>query len=324
MKKLIAIGSSVAMIVSSLAFLVPVTSAAAFFVGNDTAARTQVDTFSNFTIIDTNHPAGMTGELTSFGYYASNTNPFRFVVVDGVNVVKWISPQITPAGVGVHTFIPGSPVQVNVGWNVGLYFVSTGTIPFEFSGASAMYTANNSGLPTVGIALSFVGSSSRTYSFVASGKTEEGENENGNGIIGSASGSVRYTANGLARRATFVALDKSKDGSDKGKGFFFYRDANGDWYRVKIQLVAVDGKDAFFAGPVVKASQTSWVGQWLYAKVHDGGSPGKNGDMIWGTFTDEASAKAHFSGNNLTNPSGGAFAVAGGNLVVHQISADED
>jgi len=48
-----------------------------------------------------------------------------------------------------------------------MHFDSTGTIPFASSGTSATWTANNSGLPTVGMVLSSAGSASRTYSFVA-------------------------------------------------------------------------------------------------------------------------------------------------------------
>ncbi|MFH0852445.1 MAG: hypothetical protein V1845_02495 [bacterium] len=177
MKKILAIGSTMAVLASSLAFAVPQVSAATFSVGNDIAARTQVDTFHNFTIVDTNHPSPSSGQLTSFNYYASNTNSFRFVLVDASSIVRWVSVLITPSSVGVHTFTPGSPVTISAGWNIGMYFASMGTIPFEFTGSPAWYTANNSGLPTVGMILSYIGSSGRTYSFVATGTTNSGHEE---------------------------------------------------------------------------------------------------------------------------------------------------
>ena len=140
-------------------------------VGNDTTARAIVDTYGNFVIIDTNHPVTASGGLNTFSYYASNTNAFRFVLVDSANKVLWISDQITPAGTGIQTFTPVSPVVVHAGDNLGLYFTSTGTIPFEYAGNPAQYMPNNSGLPTVGQTLAYESSNNRTYSFVATGDT---------------------------------------------------------------------------------------------------------------------------------------------------------
>ena len=171
-KKTLSTISTIAVILSSFAiisFAAPVSAATVTMIGNDTTARTQVDANSNFTIVDTNHPATSAGQITSFGYYASNLNPFNFVLVDGSNVVQWISPTITPTAVGVNTYTPTSPVSIQTGWNVGLYFSSTGTIPFESTGATASYTAAASGIPTTGVALSVAGSSARTYSFAAYG-----------------------------------------------------------------------------------------------------------------------------------------------------------
>lgn len=143
-------------------------------VGNDTAARTQLDASSNFTIIDTNHSAAEDGEITSFSYYASNANPFNFVLVDASNNVQWISPSITPDNIGgVNTYTPDNPVSVQQNWNLGVYFSSTGTIPYEETGAAASYTAADSGQPNVGDTLNFEGNSNRTYSFFANSGTAE-------------------------------------------------------------------------------------------------------------------------------------------------------
>ena len=136
-----------------------------FFVGNDVTIRSEVDTRSDFTIVDTNHPASGAGTLTLFQYYAGNLNPFRFIVVDTANVVKWVSPQLTPLIVGVNTVATSTAVQA--GWNVGLYFANTGTIPYASGGALDPYTFGGSGVPIMGNTLVIDNSVNRTYSFIA-------------------------------------------------------------------------------------------------------------------------------------------------------------
>jgi hypothetical protein len=166
MKKLLAKIALTAVVLSPFAAAVPAL-AAGITVGNPAIARSIVDTYSNFTIIDTNAPVSATGFLTTFSYYAANANSFEFVLVDGANVVKWISPTITPAGVGLQTY--NINVPVTAGWNLGVHFDSTGTIPFDFVGAPATYTPNNNGMPIVGQTLSVEGTSGRTYSWNGNG-----------------------------------------------------------------------------------------------------------------------------------------------------------
>lgn len=190
MKKLLFLGL---MLVSAvLVFGTSKAFADDFTVGNDTSVRDNTDSYTNFTIIDTNHPAEFTGDLTTFSYYASKTNHFRFVVVDEDDVVKWVGGEITPPSVGVHTYTPGTPVHVEEGWNVGMYFVTEGAIPFDLGGEPAVWTPNNNGLPHVGDTLSLEapieGWTDRIYSFVANGHTDESNdndnngNEEGNGV----------------------------------------------------------------------------------------------------------------------------------------------
>lgn len=146
-------------------------------IGNDPIARTNTDTYSNFTIIDTNNSVQADGEITSFTYYAANTNPFSFVVVSSTNVVEYVSPLITPSGTGEQTYEPASPIEVSVGDNIGMYFQSTGTIPFDYVGDPAIYTPNNNGMPMVGDTLTVEGTSGRTYSLSATVRMAyEGEN----------------------------------------------------------------------------------------------------------------------------------------------------
>jgi hypothetical protein len=147
--------------------------------GNDTngpATRPVVDTFGDFVIVDTNHPVSADGWLTRFDYHAVNAYPLRFVLVDQSNVVQWVSDEITPPGTGVQSFAPAVPVAARKGWNVGLYFASTGkrfngTVPYEYTGAPAYYRSNLSGspLPAVGKTLVYEGASNRIYSFAATG-----------------------------------------------------------------------------------------------------------------------------------------------------------
>ena len=173
-KKTISILSSTAVVLSSFAAItlsVPASAATVTLLGNDSTARTQVDTGSGFTVIDTNHPATSAGQITSFGYYASNVNPFSFVVVDSSNMVKYVSLSITPTASGANTYTPTSPVPVQTGDNLGVYFSSTGTIPFESTGALASGTATGSSVPTVGSTLVMAGYALRTYSFVGDGTT---------------------------------------------------------------------------------------------------------------------------------------------------------
>ena len=117
-------------------------------------------------------------------------------------------------------------------------------------------------------------------------------------------GNVGYTANSLKRHAAF-AMDTSIN-----SGTFFYYDANHDWYQVKVSDVAVDSHTAWFAGKVTHASNHSWVGQWLFAKVVDG-SP----DQVWGSFTDQTTAENGV--DTMGTPADGPFAVTSGNLFVH-------
>lgn len=101
-----------------------------------------------------------------------------------------------------------------------------------------------------------------------------------------------------------------------GKGVFNYTDTAGNHYVAKIQyvLVSVSGKDAWFAGPVTGGN--IGAGQWLFAKVHDGGTPGRKGDQIWGSFVTQAEAQLGVA--TMANPGDGPFAVTSGNLVVHK------
>ena len=122
-------------------------------------------------------------------------------------------------------------------------------------------------------------------------------------------GGIGYTANSLVRHGQWGIVN---DGTSAlgAVGAFGYTDANHDWYIVDAKDLNVSGNTAWFAGKVTNASQPTWVGQWLFAKVVDN-SP----DMIWGSFTDQATAQSGVA--SMTNPADGPFNVTSGNLKVH-------
>ncbi len=95
------------------------------------------------------------------------------------------------------------------------------------------------------------------------------------------------------------------------KGWLKYHDAAGLRFRMDVTCVnTVNDQDALFSGSIVSASDSSYVGQWLLIKVHDGGSPGSKGDTIGGEFY------SYDPGCNYPPP-GGPANVESGNLVVH-------
>ncbi len=99
----------------------------------------------------------------------------------------------------------------------------------------------------------------------------------------------------------------------EGKGEFHYSDVNGQHYEAKVSLVNIVGNDVWFAGLVTKGNVG--VGNWVFVKAHDGGTPGNNGDLIWGSFTTESVAEIGVA--NMSTPGDGPFAITRGNLVVH-------
>ena len=96
-----------------------------------------------------------------------------------------------------------------------------------------------------------------------------------------------------------------------GRGWIKYHDADGMRFRVDVQCLRVFGDSkALFSGPVVSASDTMLIGQYLLVGVYDGGTPGSKGDKIWGEFYDQDPGCYHF-------PPGTPADVESGNLVVH-------
>ena len=107
-------------------------------------------------------------------------------------------------------------------------------------------------------------------------------------------------------------------GNRPAKGEAWNYTPSGDWYHAMVQCVEVVGDDAWFVAELVESSQPSW-GPYIWIKVYDGGTPGTNGDMIWGQFIDEATAMAACGDPMILmgTPANGPWNLYSGNLVVH-------
>jgi hypothetical protein len=121
---------------------------------------------------------------------------------------------------------------------------------------------------------------------------------------------------GGARTGTFTAPAGSAAATVSycGKGNAYYSDASGLWYLVNVTTVSVLDQTAWFAGPVI-ASNFGAEGNWLFAKVFDGGEPGKLVDQASGSFTNEVTATSGVAGHLA--PVDGPFTITSGNLQVH-------
>ncbi len=152
--------------------------------GNDaTVAASNLDTYASFVIVDTNHPINANGYLTSWSFYAGAALPVTLDIVrlEGSNyVVIGESAPVTPTTGQVGTVVTASLpfMPVLAGDYVGMYFASTGVVPFNYVGASAVWTPQ--GLlanPAVGATLPIeVGTSGRTYSISVAGTSSAYDN----------------------------------------------------------------------------------------------------------------------------------------------------
>jgi hypothetical protein len=169
------LSSILAALAVTAATLASVAVAATSNFGNAAVPRTFLDTFSAFTIVDTAATASGDGVITDLNYFAANTHSFRFVLLDSTtgSHVLWVSPDITPSGVGAATFTPAIPIPVHAGNAVGVYSDSTGVIPFTLNSAQFQgsgpdpFTNGGNPVPVVGGTVPFVGITDRDYSYNA-------------------------------------------------------------------------------------------------------------------------------------------------------------
>jgi hypothetical protein len=182
MKKFVMKMAIVAAILVPLIWAVP-GQTETIIVGNGTVSREFLDPafyfsqfpYSNIAVVDYMKYIPRNGKVTGFRYYAVNTNPFYFMLLDGSFIVKWVSEKITPQGTGVNVYSLTSYVPVQSGWMIGVFLTSNGAIPFDFNlpGGSGTVYLYNSSLPTVDSPFAYEGISNRTYSFAATVVTDE-------------------------------------------------------------------------------------------------------------------------------------------------------
>ena len=141
--------------------------------GNDAIPGTAVDTWSNSTTVDTNHPAPFDGYFTQIDYYAQAVGEMRFVVVDAAGVVTWVSDPVQVTATGADELVLDAPVGVTAGSNLGVHTVGTGIIGFvvDTSAATILQTYGG-GVPAVNSAPAFrdpgtLSSPTRIYSMNA-------------------------------------------------------------------------------------------------------------------------------------------------------------
>lgn len=147
--------------------------------GNSLIARAFTDTATNFALVDLNNPINGTGQISQWQIYAANTNAVALLIYHpaGGSTYNLLgqSPQVTPVA-GVNNFTLTSPITVQAGDVLGLFFPGSASVPFDLTGplslgnlsGSALFTASGSGIGT------FTDSSQRTYSVAVLGNVLPG------------------------------------------------------------------------------------------------------------------------------------------------------
>ncbi len=172
------VGLTLAALMAVLA-ATPVAAATTISGGNDVIARPYLDTYQNFVIVDTNHPISGNGVLTGWSFWAGTTGGVQLVVVRGSHSgsasVVGTSPVVNAPATGVVVNETLSPsIIVQAGDYVGLYFQSTGVVPYSGTpsagtSGTVLYTSNGYGDPKQGDTLEFQGAVDRMYSVAVSG-----------------------------------------------------------------------------------------------------------------------------------------------------------
>ena len=123
-------------------------------IGNDAIDRQYADSWTNFTIIDTNNPVMYDGYFDEVTFYAARDGFINFVVVDSDGYVTYISEEfeVTTAQIdAVVTVSLSTPAGVTAGDNLGYYTKYNGVIPHDRPlGEETLWTTNAYGPLTVG------------------------------------------------------------------------------------------------------------------------------------------------------------------------------
>ena len=91
---------------------------------------------------------------------------------------------------------------------------------------------------------------------------------------------------------------------------------------VETKYVRVVGDDAWFAGECTFHTDPTKEGRWNYIKVHDGGTPGSNGDTVWGewfnTENDLTTAVGEFDSDTapIRDPPSARVSITDGNTTI--------
>lgn len=135
--------------------------------GNDAVPRSHIDSWSHFTVVDTNNPAAFDGTMAEVTVFGQRAGIVRFVIVDAANVITQVSDEVAVAGTGVETLALPEPMGVTTGANLGVHFVGQSSIPSDrFVGEPAYWNPQGSA-PTVGQVVGTSGTESRIYSMNA-------------------------------------------------------------------------------------------------------------------------------------------------------------
>ncbi len=105
-------------------------SASAFLV-----SRPNLDSYTNFSVLDVSNVATRAGVIGSIAYFAQRAGSVRFFLTDAMGRVKHLSDEVRveKAGRGSVTLPPGSAWKVKVADCLGLFQGHTSCIAFSFS-----------------------------------------------------------------------------------------------------------------------------------------------------------------------------------------------
>lgn len=124
--------------------------------GSTAVPRPSLDTWTNSTTVDTNHPAPFDGYFTQIEYDAGGLGEMRFVVIDADRVVTWVSDPVTVTAVGAGELVLDAPVGVTAGSNLGVYTVGAGVVGYEVdTSAATILQTYGGGVPAVNSAPAF-------------------------------------------------------------------------------------------------------------------------------------------------------------------------
>jgi hypothetical protein len=147
--------------------------ASAITLGNDIIARANVDSYTNFTMIDLDLQFSDSGRIDSWSLFAENTGynvylqTFRLVsgytyTVVGENVVT-----INDLGANSFDIATTDEIEYQAGDYIGWTFTDLAVFGFDYVGDSTLYSSDGGKVTGVGNSITFIGSASRDYSIAA-------------------------------------------------------------------------------------------------------------------------------------------------------------